>query len=191
MVINGGDAWNTNDEYENFLKKYVFTQEKFNKLMSKRWKDHLQTDLGDDFMIVRPDMPCAKNAKYTEWKIWIEKIIPFLQNDIIFIGHSLGANFLAKYLAENTVPCDVAQVHLVAGCYGSRGGFILSGSLENIQKQCANIFIYHSTDDPIVPYSDALKYQKALPQAQLISFSDRGHFLQDNFPEILEKIKKF
>lgn len=191
IVINGGDTWNTNSEYINYLKRYDFTQDKFDKLMSKRWKDHLQNDLGDEFMVVRPDMPCARNAKYIEWKIWFEKMLPYFKNNIILVGHSLGANFLAKYLAKNIIPCNVAQVHLVAGCYGSGGGFELPDSLSGIQNQCAHIFIYHSTDDPIVPYGDALKYKSVLPQAKLISFADRGHFLQDNFPEIVENVKKF
>ncbi len=188
LVIGGGDAWNTYDEYIARLRQWTYDPY---EVRGAGWKKLLEETLDEKYEIFIPQMPSKYNAKYAEWCIWMEKVLSYLHGDVIMIGHSLGANFLAKYLAENTIACSVAQVHLVAGCYGSGGGFELPDSLDGIQKQCAHIFIYHSTDDPVVPYVDALKYHEALPQAKLISFSDRGHFLQDDFPEILENVKKF
>ena len=188
LVIGGGDVWDTYDEYITRLRQWTYDPY---EVRGAGWKKLIEETVGEAYEIFLPQMPSKYNAKYIEWCIWMEKILPYLRGDVIFIGHSLGANFLAKYLAENIVSCNVAQVHLVAGCYGTRGGFALPASLENIQNQCAHIYIYHSTDDPVVPYADALAYQKLLPQAKLISFVDRGHFLQDDFPEILENVKKF
>lgn len=190
IVIHGGEAWNTQEEYMNYLRDYEFTQEKFDKLTSKRWKDHLQADLGDDFFVIKPKMPNYQNAKYDEWEIWFSKIVPYIKNDAVFVGHSLGANFLAKYLAENDMDISISQLHLVAGCYGWVGGFELSGSLEGVSDTCHDVFIYHSHDDPVVDFSDAKKYQKALPKAVLIDFDDQHHFISERFPEIVQNIKK-
>ena len=59
--------------------------------------------------------------------------------------------------------------------------------MENIVEE---IFIYHSTDDHVVPYSQAEKIKSYLPKAKLITFSDRDHFNTPEFPELLENIRK-
>ncbi|XLQ20363.1 MAG: alpha/beta fold hydrolase [Candidatus Moraniibacteriota bacterium] len=189
IVIHGGDAWDTHDEYIEYLKNYDFTQEKFDKVTSRRWKDSLQESLGDNFQVIKPGMPSSRNAKYNEWLIWFEKLLPYVVDGAILVGHSLGANFLAKYLAENMLDVDINQVHLVAGCYGAKGDFDLQESLKNVENQCDNIYIYHSLDDFVVSFDDGKKYQVALPNAVFVEFEDRNHFLQEEFPEIVENIK--
>ena len=189
IIIHGGEAWDTHEEYIKYLNDYDFTKEKLNKILSRRWKDNLQEILGDDFQVIKPQMPSKSNAKYNEWAIWFEKLFPYLNKNIILIGHSLGANFLAKYLSENIMKSTIDQIHLVAGCYGWKGGFELADSLVQIEKQSADIFLYQSMDDPLVDFTDAEKYQVALPSATFVKFDDRGHFLQEEFPEIIENVK--
>lgn len=63
--------------------------------------------------------------------------------------------------------------------------------IPHIQSQVDQIFLYHSTDDTIVPYSHTEKIKAYLPDAKLITLTDRGHFFgQVEFPELLENIKK-
>lgn len=62
-------------------------------------------------------------------------------------------------------------------------------NLTNITNKTEKIFIYHSKDDSVVPYAHAEKYLEYLPSAQLNAFEDRGHFLQEEFPELIENIK--
>ena len=50
--------------------------------------------------------------------------------------------------------------------------------------------MYHSKDDPVVPYFEFEKYKAQLPNAYMKSFEDRQHFNQDTFPEIVEDIRK-
>lgn len=117
-----------------------------------------------------------------------EKHTPYMKDGIVLVGHSLGGNFLAAYLAENRLPVHVSQLHLVAPSW-SEGSFVLPNSLPLIEKQVGRVFLYASTDDPVVPFSDAEKYKAALPEVELISFSDRGHFLGETFPELIERIQ--
>jgi len=189
ITIHGGEAWNSYEEYIEYLKNYEFTEDKFNKLFSKGWKDNLQDNLEEGFLVVSPSMPSKRNAKYLEWAIWFEKLFPYLQEGVILVGHSLGANFLTKYLSENKLPVSIEQLHLVAGCFGAGGGFELSDDLSNVEAQCGEIYIYHSKDDFVVDFSDGKKYAKALPTAHFMEFEDRNHFLQEEFPELVDKIK--
>ena len=193
VVIRGGDTFRTYKEYISFLKDYKLD---FKKLQSKGWKSNLPEDLGKSFEVISPRMPNTMNARYKEWKIMFEKFFPYLKNNLILIGHSLGGIFLAKYLSENKFPKKIKAVFLVAAPYNDKdseyslGDFKLPRKLDKFRKQCAKIFLYYSKDDPIVPFSDLGKYKKSLPEAEAAVFKKRGHFGQSKFPEIVKAIKK-
>lgn len=153
----------------------------------KRWNRSLGDVLGDEYEFLRPNMPGGNND-YEAWSIWFERQFSFLRDNVVLVGHSLGANFLAAYLAEHAMTVSISLLHLVAGCAGE-GTFPFPESGENIEKQAKNIFIYHSHDDPVVPFADAEKYQTLLPNATLVALDGRGHFLGEEFPELVEKIR--
>ena len=138
-------------------------------------------------------MPCQDNAKYAEWKIWFERLFPFVEDGTILLGGSLGGIFLAKYLSENKFPKKIKALFLVAAPHSDMEGsisFDLKKPLQNVKEQCDNIHLYQSQDDPEVNFAEVEKYQKELPGAKLHIFEDRGHFLQEHFPEIVAEIKK-
>ncbi|MFA7319453.1 MAG: alpha/beta hydrolase [Parcubacteria group bacterium] len=190
LVIHGGDSFDTYEDYLNFLKSYEITPDKFDKHVKggKRWKDGLQEKLGDKFDVLLPLMPCANNARYVEWKIWLEKFFPFLKGEVILIGHSLGGLFLAKYLSENDFPVSIKTVFLLAAPM-MEGNFKLPESLEKIEQQTKKIYLYHSENDPVVPFADVEKYAAKLPSAEKVIFEDKGHFIDEEFPEFVEKLK--
>ncbi|PIP17226.1 MAG: hypothetical protein COX44_01000 [Candidatus Portnoybacteria bacterium CG23_combo_of_CG06-09_8_20_14_all_37_13] len=70
------------------------------------------------------------------------------------------------------------------------GNFVISNNLEKFRKQGGKIFLFQSKDDPIVPFIDLGKYQKALPEAVVRIFKDREHFSQSEFPELVKEIRK-
>ncbi|MDO9231812.1 MAG: alpha/beta hydrolase [bacterium] len=189
LIIRGGDAHKTNEDYLDFLRTRNF--EKEDLVGRKKWASILQKDLGSNYEVLLPGMPCSCNAKYINWKIWFERFFPFLRDNIILIGSSLGATFLAKYLSENTLPVKIKVVFMLAGPYDSEylGDFSLPESLEKFSTQCPKIFLYHSKDDPIVPFTELEKYSKALPKAEKVIFKDKGHFALKEFPEFVEKLK--
>lgn len=56
------------------------------------------------------------------------------------------------------------------------GDFVFDlNMIPKIQDIAEEIFIYHSTDDPVVPYSHAERLHNYLPKAKLITLTDRGH----------------
>jgi predicted alpha/beta hydrolase family esterase len=113
-----------------------------------------------------------------------EKQNTFLPN---LLGHSLGGNFLLKYLAENDL--EVNNLYLVASCL-NEGDFKLdTKTLKNVDSKVkGNIYIYHSEDDKIVDIQEAEKIKAAIPRAKLIKFTDKGHFLDNQFKELKNQI---
>ena len=190
IVIHGGDTFNTYERYINFLRSFPATKEYFRP--RKDWKSFLPENLGAGWDVLCPVMPNKTNARFAEWKIWFEKIFPFIEGEVTLIGHSLGAMFLAKYLAENDFPKKITGLFLVAAPHsqsGEVGDFALPTSLDRVSRQAARIFLFYSKDDTIVPFAESESYKKQLPNAELIAFEDRGHFSQLEFPEIVGRIK--
>ena len=196
VAIHGGETFDTYEEYLSFLKNFEIDLGML-KLREKSWKKTLAEELGGDFEVILPEMPNTLNAKYAEWKIMFDKFTPFLNDNVILIGHSLGGIFLAKYLSENIFSKKIAATFLISAPFGDKnfeptlGDFVFSGSLAKLQEQGGKIFLYYSKDDLCVSFSDLGKYKQELPEAEEMVFEDRGHFNQPEFPELVEKIKSF
>ena len=146
VVIHGGDAFDTYGEYLSYLKNKEVSLE---RIQFKDWKRNLSDDLGVEAQVLTPQMPNSQNARYLEWKIWFEKIISLLGENVIFVGHSLGGIFLAKYLSENNYQKIIKAVFLVAAPYNTETDhplvdFNIENDLSSFARQGGKIFLYHS-----------------------------------------------
>jgi len=193
FFIHGGMTFKNHQDYLSYLKNREVSLEP-----KIRWSDeYLSKKLGNDFEIIKPVMPLKENAKYNEWKINFEKYFPYLKNNIILIGASLGGIFLARYLSENKFPKKILSVYLVCPPFDNTlpdgdlvGGFKLKSDLSLIEKNCKNINLLFSKNDNAVPVSHAAKYAKKLKNANIVIFDNiKGHFKVAEFPEIIKMIK--
>lgn len=193
VIIHGGMTFKNKKDYVHFLKTRDISIEKHISWSN----EHLQNKLGNNYEIIRPSMPLQDNAKYNEWKIHFERYIPFLKNNCILIGKSLGGIFLAKYLSENTFPKKILSTYLICPPYDNSipgedlvGGFKLQSDLSLLEKNSKNLYLMFSKDDPVVPVSQAEKYRKKLKNANIIMYENKnGHFRITKFPEIIKLIK--
>ena len=192
LVIGGGDSFNTYEEYVSSLKNCEVTIDKFRP--KKDWKTNLPQRLGEDYDVLLPRMPNSANSRYNEWEIWFERMFAFLNNEVVLISHSLGAIFLLKYLSENTFPKQIKKLFLVSSPYGENmadlAEFKPPESFDRLGEQIKNVFIFHSKDDMVVPFSEFTEIKKRLPRASAFVFEDRGHFNQEEFPELVELIRQ-
>lgn len=192
LVIHGGTTFNSYKEYIDSLKDKKITIDDLRPYYD--WKTNLQNDLGENYDVLMPKMPDKQNAKYEEWKILFDKVIPLLNTGVIMIGHSLGGIFLAKYLSENKVPIKIRAIFLISAPFDnsdneSLADFIPEGNFDILVRQIEKIYLIQSRDDPYVSYENAEKYKRVIPKAEILAFNDRGHFRQESFPEIVKLIK--
>lgn len=193
LMVHGGMTFKNRRDYLDYLKnKKIQIKPKIS------WRnEYLTKNLSKNFEIIRPTMPLQENAKYEDWKIYFERFTPFLKNNIILIGASLGGIFLAKYLSENKFPKKILSIYLVCPPFDNTsseedlvGGFNLKSNLSLIEKQTENLYLMFSKDDNVVPVSHAEKYRKKLKNAKIkIYKSKNGHFKIKRFPEIIKMIK--
>ncbi len=192
--IHGGTVFETREKYYRYLENDTYNP--YETRIS--WRDWLKSELPECDVFL-PGMPASDDADYIAWKIWFEKLFPYLGDErIILIGHSLGTIFLVKYLSENTFPKPVTVLHLVGSVFDGEdievediGNFALQPEkLKNVVEQVKNIQLWHSSDDDCCPWKNVEKYMKYFPDAQLHKFENKGHFIDSTFPELFEQIKK-
>ncbi len=193
VVIHGGETFATYEQYVAFLRGCTVDDPSVPS--PKGWKDTLAERLGDDFAIVKPSMPNKLNAKYAEWRIWFEKYVPYLHDDVTLVGHSLGGIFLAQYLSERDFPKHIRQTALVAPPAGATGpedslaDFALPEDMSRFAERGGKITLFFSQDDFCIPFAHKEVYATRLPSAKIVTFTDRGHFLQEEFPELVALIR--
>lgn len=192
VVIHGGDVYETYEKYLENLKNEKFDLE---DLFYNGWKRNLQKELGAGYQVIALKMPNRDNARYLEWKIWFDKLLPHLKNGVIFIGHSLGGIFLAKYLSMNDSPIKAAATMIVAAPHskafnGYMADFVLPEGLGGFAERGGDIWLFYSKDDKVVTFNNLDFYRKDLPLAKAKIFTDRGHFSIESFPEIIKAIKQ-
>jgi len=190
LVIHGGTTYPSYEEYFNELKNLELKYERL--LAHQDWKATLASHFPDDDILL-PGFPNRQNAQYNEWCIYFKKLLPFLRDDFIVIGHSLGAIFLAKYLHEHPLEAKARKLILIAAPYDdesdeSLGDFKLT-SATGLEKSADEVHFFFSEDDPVIKITEKAKFERDLPSATFHVLSGYGHFNQSEFPEFIELLK--
>ena len=194
LMIHGGMTFRNRKDYLSYLKnRFIYITKQ------KRWSgSYMDEKLGNEFSIIRPEMPQKLDAKYEDWKINFERYFTYLNNNLILIGNSLGSIFLAKYLSENKFPKKILSVYLVCPPFDDTcidedlvGGFKLKKDLSLMETNCEDITLMFSKDDDCVPVDHAEKYRAKLKKSKIIIYkSKNGHFNVPTFPEIVKMVKE-
>lgn len=196
IVIGGGETFDTHEEYLHFLKyKMIFDPAKKRKL---GWKENLQKDLGRKYEVINVAMPNKLDAKYEEWKIYFNNVVPRLNPGTIFVGHSLGGLFLLKYIGESSgIYRVLSGLMLVSTPFALRQGES-SWNAEGFADfpldlewkiDLDPIHMFHSNDDTIVPVSKSSMILSS-DEIHKHTFENRGHFIHDtHFPELVSTIR--
>lgn len=192
FYIHGGYTFKNRKDYLHSLKNRRVSVDK-----KESWTgNYLDKELRN-FKIIRPRMPLQDYAEYSDWKLFFERYLPLLKNNVILIGQSLGGIFLAKYLSEHKFPKKILATYLVCPPFDNTvvgedllGGFKLKSNLSLLEKNSKNLTLLFSKDDNVVPVSHAEKYRRKLKNAKIIIYkSKNGHFQISKFPEIVKMIK--
>ena len=153
-------------------------------------RDALRSDHRVD--VVLRDMPDPVLARECYW-------LPFMRDELVcdqktvIIGHSSGAAAAMRYAEQ----WPVGGLVLV-GAYASdlddeneqcSGYFSRPWAWDLIRQNSPFIIQFGSTDDPYLPWHEQKAVADALA-ADLRQFSNRGHFTDDEFPEIVMAIKE-
>ncbi len=188
-------GWTPKENYKNyydFLKQQEIDPYKEKSI---KWTDKIWKDLWDKFEVLEIERPNKDFADYKAWEIVFKKYIPYIQEWAIYIGHSLWWTFFLKYMEANThILSKFKKSFLIApACLDSDnevlGSFTPDIDFKKLVNFQDNIEIFWSKDDFVVPFKEIQALEKALPYITYHIFNDKWHFLQEDFPELIKKIR--
>jgi predicted alpha/beta hydrolase family esterase len=164
------------------------------------WFPWLKDELDKNGLVAQvPAMPNTNHPQALAWVDYLQELIGAPNEDIILVGHSLGAITILKYLNGLLEAEKIGGVILVAGSTQNPGFLELDGffveplDFEKIKKTCDNFVVIHSDNDPVVPVEMGKAMSDNL-QAEFILMPGLGHLNAGNglfqLPIALEKIVK-
>jgi predicted alpha/beta hydrolase family esterase len=167
--------------------KHEFYDVKIPSPSNSQWFPWIQKQLSlRDEVSQALEMPRAFDPVY---KDWVEVIENFkIDNETVLVGHSCGGGFLLKYLSAHA-ELHPKKVVLVAPWLDPEKeisnpffDFVIDSKL----TERADVHIFISSDDFAGCLASFEVIKKALPNAYWHEFSDREHFCDAKFPELLE-----
>lgn len=168
----------------------------------KNWIPWLRGELAKRKLdVIVPNFPILKYQNYDNWSKVLKAYLDIgcINENTIFITHSLGCIFLIKFILENKV--NIKRIVAVAGFNNLyfdddeelyRSFYIDNERLKNINKYCKDVICIYSDNDSFVSL-DAISTFNLSFNCQRILINGAGHFNKesgfDEFKEILKYLK--
>lgn len=134
-------------------------------------------------------MPSMMNGKFILISCW-----PCWATTFSLSVTALAARSLLNACSNLPLTAPAKRLILVSAAYDDESienlGSFKIDSANRLQDSAKKLHLFHSQDDFVAPFTELTKFQQDLPAATAHVFSDRNHFFQPTFPELLELIKK-
>jgi predicted alpha/beta hydrolase family esterase len=172
-----------------------------------RWDDKLveslERELGAGYAVRYPRMPNEDDPRYSDWKAALFGEFDSLQDGAILVGHSVGGTILIHAvggtilihaLAERLPRPRLGGIFLVAAPFIGEGGWPSAdiGPRTDFSKSVpagVPIFLYHGTEDEIVPVAHVHLYAKAIPHAAVRTCERSNHQLNNDMSQVARDIR--
>jgi len=154
----------------------------------------LQKALGDSYEVSFPRLK-EENLPDLGWPRQINEEINKIGEDLLLVGHSLGASMMLKYLSEMQVSKKIKAVYLLApphwtGNEDWKQGLKLQNDFAEKLPVDIPIFLYQCMDDDTVPYSHYTWYVQKLAHATVHAMKNGGHQFNDDLDFLAKDIKE-
>ena len=153
---------------------------------------YLERELGDDVHVLAPEMPDAENPGYERWRAAIETELAAIDGHVLIVGHSFGASTVLKALSEGLAPPHLRGLFLVETPWWEPEGWSAEYAVSEgfaSRLPAVPIYLYHSIDDPEVPFSHLDSYRAHLPDATAREIPGREHSFVHGLPELVRDIR--
>jgi len=172
----------------------------------ENWFPWLRKELekGKKNTVFVPKFPTPENQSLDNWmKTFDESYLSKVDEDTIFIGHSLGPAFILSVLEKIDLSKPIRACFFVSGFLGLLGNKEFDDvnktftdkkfDWNKIKKNCEKFYVFHSDNDPYVSLEKAKELAKKL-NTKIILVKNAGHFNKSSgyikFELLLEKIKE-
>ena len=192
------------------MKKRVFIIHGLGALPAGNWFPWTKNELESrDFEVVAAKMPNPNFPKLNQWLEKVSGTVGDVDEETFLIGHSLGSFTILKYLESLPEDTKLGGIILVSGFLNINFlddkitskvlRLILKdfskeiNDFEKIKRICKNIIIFHSDNDPLVPFEQGVNLHKEL--GGKFNVIHNGQHLNagtgnNEFPELVEELLK-
>lgn len=155
------------------------------------WKKWFKgTLIGKGIRVIEPQLTGGRYPDLSVWNKEIKEAIGSPDMDTCVVGHSLGCIALVHYLRNLKEEQKIAGAVFVAGFSSDIGlhndaessiakFYLTPKEVEGAKKHCDRFVAIVSDNDPAVPVTKALEFQKEL-DAELILEHNKGHFCEED-----------
>jgi len=183
------------------MKNYLIVHGSFGNPFIN-WFNWFHNDISkNENQVIIPQFPVGLDYQnYNNWKKLLDyyKSTGLIDENTIFIGHSIGSIFIVKYLIENKLKSH--KIILISGFnnYTVDGGdydkvnssFFLE-NISGIKELASEIICIYGDNDPYVKQEALKEFANEIATKQVV-IPDGGHlnseFGYDSFNEILDYI---
>lgn len=156
---------------------------------------YLEKSLGADFHVVAPEMPDADtNPRYLPWRDLVDGTLKGIDEAVVLVGHSFGGSVLLKYLAEGPPVAPIAGLFLASVPWWGPEGWAYDeyAPPEDFGSRIPQIpiFLYHSREDPHVPFEHLAFYEERLPNATSRPIEGAEHSFESGLPVLISDIRE-
>ena len=150
--------------------------------------------------VIAPNFPVGLEIQnYNAWKNELDKYKDRINENTVFIAHSIGPIFIVKYVIENNLKID--SLYSVSGFSGlinikdfdKVNESFLMNTIAGFDKKCNKRISFYSNNDPFVPYELLDDFSKQI-NSEVHIINGAGHFIEIDgyieFPELLSTIIK-
>ena len=153
----------------------------------------LKSKLGSGYSVHYPLLPNNGTPDLGRRK-QISHEISASEDNVILVGHSLGASMLLACLSEIKIMKKIAGIFLLAPPFWNRNedwaqAFKLQPDFAKKLDQKTPLFFYHCLDDEEVPIGHLTIYKQHLPWASFREISVGGHQFNNDITMVVNDIK--
>jgi predicted alpha/beta hydrolase family esterase len=153
----------------------------------------LKSKLGSGYSVHYPLLPNDGTPDFGRRK-QISDEISASKDNVILVGHSLGASMLLATLSEIKISKKIAGIFLLATPFWEGDedwveAFKLQPDFAKQLDKKTPVFFYHCRDDEEVPFSQMTSYKQQVPWASFREISTGGHQLNNDLTVVANDIK--
>lgn len=146
------------------------------------------------FEVIAPKLPLEGEVDALVCIEALVKAVGRLDEQTIILGHSLGGVLALRYL-EAAEAASIPRACILVGApwqtksEKTRGLFLTEFDFDVVTWKAREFAIVHDKEDKLLPFDHAEKYARML-QAQLIETVGNDHFMDKEYPILLETVLK-
>ena len=180
------------------MKNYFIIHGSFGH-SKENWFPWLENELKNRGRVFNLDYPVGDGYQnYDNWEKVLNEIKNHINEESVFICHSIGCVFLVKYCIKNQI--KIGKAIFVAGVNNQLGQHkefddvnktMFTNNAKDFHHLCSNRICFYSNNDPYIKLEKLKEFAKEV-NAQEILIENAGHFNEKagytKFEEILNYI---